>query len=188
MQSYELIRSSRKTLALEIKGDRVLVRAPMRTSRKAIERFVAEHADWIEKKLAANVEKMKELAAAEPFSDEELKALVKQAKQYIPQRASYYAELMGLKTARITIRSQRTKWGSCSAKKSLNFNCLLMLTPPDIIDSVVVHELCHLVEMNHSKRFYALLYKYCPDYDRCRKWLNENGSYLMARLEKNEQK
>ena len=188
MRDYELIRSSRKTLALEIKGGSVLVRAPMRTPRKAIERFVAEHETWIDRKLAANAEKMKALSAVEPLSDEELKALIKQAKQYIPQRVSYYAELMGLTYGRISIRSQRTKWGSCSAKGNLNFNCLLMLTPPEVIDSVVVHELCHLVEMNHSGRFYALLYKYCPDYDRCRKWLNENGAYLMARLEKNEQK
>lgn len=183
MRDYELIRSSRKTLALEIKGDRVLVRAPTRTPQKAIERFVAGHEDWIEIHLARNAEKMKSLSAIEPLSDEKLKALVKQAKHFIPQRVSYYAELMGLTYGRISIRSQRTKWGSCSAKGNLNFNCLLMLTPPDIIDSVIVHELCHLVEMNHSKRFYELLRKYCPDYDRCRKWLNENGSYLMARLE-----
>lgn len=188
MRDYELIRSSRKTLALEIKGDRVIVRTPMRTPRKTVERFVAEHEGWIDRKLSANAEKAKALAVVEPLSEEELKALIKQAKQYIPQRASYYSELMGITYGRISIRSQRTKWGSCSAKKNLNFNCLLMLTPPDIIDSVVVHELCHLVEMNHSRRFYALLYKYCPDYDRCRKWLNENGACLMAKLEKNEQK
>lgn len=183
MRSYELIRSSRKTLALEIRGDRVIVRAPIRTPQKAIERFLAEHETWIDRKLAANAEKTKNLAAVKPLSDEELKTLIKQAKQYIPKRVSYYAGLMGLKTARISIRSQHTKWGSCSAKGNLNFNCLLMLTPPEVIDSVVVHELCHLVEMNHSKRFYELLYKYCPDYDRYRKWLNENGSYLMAKLE-----
>lgn len=183
MQNYEIIRSSRKTLALQINGDRVLVRAPLKTPQEVIERFMAEHRDWIESHLEKNAEKMKKLAAVEPLSQLELKAIIKNAKQVIPQRTAYYAELMGLTYGRIAIRSQHTKWGSCSAKGNLNFNCLLMLAPPDVLDSVIVHELCHRVEMNHSKRFYALLYRYYPDYDNCHKWLKENGDTLMARLD-----
>lgn len=182
MMEYELIKSNRKTLALEVKGSRVLVRAPMKTSQRVIKRFVSEHEAWIMKHLAANAEEAKLRSNIEPFSADEIKALADKAKQYIPQRVEYYAKLMGLTYGRITIRSQRTKWGSCSGKGNLNFNCLLMLTPPEVIDSVVVHELCHLVEMNHSQHFYKLLRQYCPNYDQCRKWLKENGRYLIVKL------
>lgn len=184
MKDFELTRSSRKTLAIEIRGQRVIVRAPNRASRRDIEAFVAEHEAWIEKQLAKNAERQEALQGIEPLSEEEIKTLAKKAKSYIPQRVAYYAGIMGVTYGRIAIRSQHTKWGSCSGKGNLNFNCLLMLTPPEIIDSVVVHELCHRREMNHSKRFYELLRSYYPDYDRCRKWLKENGSALMARLPK----
>ena len=182
MIEYELIKSNRKTLALEIKGDRLIVRAPIKTSQRDIKRFVSEHEAWIMKHLAANAEEAKRRSNIEAFSTDEIKELADKAKQYIPQRVEYYAKLMGLTYGRITIRSQHSKWGSCSSKGNLNFNCLLMLTPPEVIDSVVVHELCHLVEMNHSQRFYELLRQYCPNYDQCRKWLKENGRYLIAKL------
>ena len=88
---------------------------------------------------------------------------------------------MGVSYGAVTIRSQKTKWGSCSAKGNLNFNCLLMLTPPEIIDSVVVHELCHRKEMNHSERFYRELFRVFPAYSECRNWLKENGGGIMRR-------
>ncbi|MBR4241372.1 MAG: M48 family metallopeptidase, partial [Eubacterium sp.] len=75
-----------------------------------------------------------------------------------------------------------TKWGSCSSKGNLNFNCLLMLTPPEVIDSVVVHELCHRKEMNHSKRFYDEVLRVYPDYKKWNKWLKDNGSAIMNRM------
>ena len=91
---------------------------------------------------------------------------------------------MGVTYNRITIRHQKTRWGSCSSQGNLNFNCLLMLTPPEVIDSVVVHELCHRKEMNHSDRFYAEVLRVFPNYPKCRKWLKDNGSLLMMRLKK----
>ena len=87
-----------------------------------------------------------------------------------------------LPTEGLTIRNQRTRWGSCSGKKNLNFNCLLMLAPPEVLDSVVVHELCHILEMNHSKRFYAHVLRVYPDYYRDHKWLKEHGTELMRRM------
>ncbi len=81
------------------------------------------------------------------------------------------------------IRSQRTKWGSCSAKGNLSFNCLLMLAPPEFLDSIVVHELCHRKEMNHSKRFYAEVLRVFPEYRKWNKWLKENGWLLTASLD-----
>lgn len=83
---------------------------------------------------------------------------------------------------RITIRSQRTRWGSCSSKGNLNFNCLLVLFPPEVIDSIVVHELCHRKHMNHSPQFYAEIEKVFPEYKKWHKWLNDNGGLYMERL------
>lgn len=100
----------------------------------------------------------------------------------IPERAAYYAEIIGVSYGRITIRNQKTRWGSCSGKGNLNFNCLLMLTPPEVLDYVVVHELCHRKEMNHSKRFWNEVEKVLPDYWESRKWLKENGGRIIERV------
>lgn len=177
LPEYELIRSDRRTLAIEIRGTRVIVRAPMRTSQREIDTFVSSHADWLEKHLA----RASALPAAEPLTAGELRALAERALDYIPARVAYYAPLVGVGYGRVTIRNQRTKWGSCSSQGNLNFNCLLMLTDTDIIDSVVAHEICHLKHMNHSKAFYDDLLKLYPEYNRCRKWLKENGPAIMAR-------
>ena len=93
-----------------------------------------------------------------------------------------YAPRIGVSYGRITIRSQRTRWGSCSAQGNLNFNCLLSLCPEEVRDYVVIHELCHRKEMNHSPKFWAEVEKVMPDYARHRKWLKENGGSLIARL------
>ena len=113
---------------------------------------------------------------------EEIRALAAKALEVIPERVAYYAPLMGVTYNRITIRNQKTRWGSCSSKGNLNFNCLLMLCPPEVIDSVVVHELAHRTEMNHSKRFYAHVLRVYPDYYKWNKWLKENGPALIRRM------
>ena len=114
------------------------------------------------------------------LSDEEVAKLTAEAKRVIPERVAYYAPIVGVSYGRVTIRHQKTRWGSCSAKGNLNFNCLLMLTPPEVLDSVVVHELCHRKEMNHSKRFYAEVYRVFPDYDKWDKWLKKNGKSIIS--------
>ena len=100
----------------------------------------------------------------------------------LPERAARFAPLVGAGYGRITIRAQRTRWGSCSGKGNLNFNCLLMLAPEAVRDYVVVHELCHRKEMNHSQRFWQEVEALLPDYRTPRKWLKDNGSALIARL------
>ena len=176
---YEWIRSRRRTLALQMKPDGTpVVRTPLLTSRRQVEAFLREHRDWIlrqQEKLAAQ-------PRGEQLSPEELAELKKRARRVFLARTAYFAPLVGVKAGRISIRSQRTKWGSCSARGNLNFNCLLVLAPAEVLDYVVVHELCHLLEMNHSRRFWAEVARVLPDYAASRKWLKQNGNALMARL------
>ena len=104
------------------------------------------------------------------------------AMKVIPERVEYFSKLMGVTYGRITIRNQKTRWGSCSSKGNLNFNCLLMMTPPEVIDYVVVHELCHRKEMNHSKQFWSEVEKVLPDYKKAEKWLKDEGKVLTRRM------
>ena len=124
--------------------------------------------------------------ACQPLSEEDLKALADQAAKTIPERVRYYAPLIGVTYGKITIRNQRTRWGSCSSKGNLNFNCLLMLAPPEVLDSVVVHELCHRKEMNHSKQFYEEVRRVFPEYDKWNGWLKTYGPDLMKRMTSRE--
>ena len=112
----------------------------------------------------------------------EIEELAQRAMAAIPERVRYYAEGLHVTYGRITIRNQKTRWGSCSSKGNLNFNCLLMLAPPEVLDYVVVHELCHRMEMNHSKRFWSLVETVLPDYREQEKWLKGEGAVLLRRM------
>ena len=179
---YRVIRSGRRTLALEIRDGELLVRAPYGAPDSEIERMIREKRGWIESHLAKSRERQASAEGIRPMTAEELDALGQRALEYIPGRAAYYAELLGVRYNRITIRYQRTRWGSCSSQGNLNFNAMLMLTPPEAIDSVVVHELCHLKEMNHSERFYREVYSVFPEYDKWKAWLKEHQTEILARL------
>ncbi len=180
---YTLIRSARRTLGIEVAPDgAVIVRAPMRTSLRQIEELLREKAEWIER-ARAKASARSEAAAAAPLSAEELDALRTQARAYLPARAAWYAPRIGVDYGRVTIRAQRTRWGSCSARGDLSFNCLLMLAPPEVIDSVVVHELCHRLHMDHSPAFYAEVLRVFPDYHKWHGWLKKNGPVLLARAQ-----
>ena len=174
---YELIRSDRKSIAIQIRSGRVIVRAPVKMSDADIRKFVSSKQDWIEKHLAESAP-----SEAEKLSYDDVKALADRALAYIPPRVAYYAKLVGVSYGRICIRNQKSKWGSCSSKGNLNFNCLLMLMPPEVIDSVIVHELCHRKEMNHSPRFYAEVLRVMPDYYERHKWIKEHGEAIMRRM------
>ena len=116
------------------------------------------------------------------LTDAQLKELVKKAKKIFPVKVDYFADKMGVTYGRISIRKQHTRWGSCSSDGNLNFNALLMLMPNEMQDYVVVHELAHRIEMNHSKRFYAEVAKILPDYKEREKYLKENGSKIISLL------
>lgn len=181
----EIIRSNRKTIAIEIKSDlSIIVRAPKRVSQKAIMDFVKEKQDWINKNLAKMYIRQEEKRNRKemPLSDDDIKKLADKALKIIPDRVEYFAGIIGVKYGRITIRNQKTRWGSCSSRGNLNFNCLLMLTPPEVQDYVVVHELCHLKQMNHSKMFWAEVEKIMPEYNTYRQWLKDNGSMIIDRM------
>lgn len=175
--TYQIVRSDRRTTAIRIEPDgTVLVRCPRFLSDRRVGELVKSKESWIRKKLAQMPK------AAERISQKKLLELSEQAKHYIPERIAHYADLMGVSYGRITIRSQRTRWGSCSSKGNLNFNCLLMLAPPQVVDYVVVHELSHRLHMNHSEHFWATVERYMPDYALWRKWLKTNGAALLAQL------
>lgn len=179
---YTLIRSQRKTLSISVTPEGVLVRAPMRLPKARIDEFVLSRRDWIDRQRALLDEREKELSGIRPMTREELRELIQRASEVIPQRVAHYAALAGVEYGRVTVRSQRTRWGSCSAKGDLSFNCLLMLAPPEVLDSVVVHELCHIKELNHSPLFYSHVLRVFPDYYKCASWLKSNAPSLLARL------
>lgn len=162
MHAYTLIRSKRKTIALEIKPSlEIVVRAPLRMPRAEIEGFVGRHQAWLDTHLA------RLRARAERFPEptpEQIEALRSAAKATLPGRVAHYAERMGLSPTGVKITSARQRFGSCSARNSLCFSCLLMRYPDEAIDYVVVHELAHIVHKNHGKAFYALIAQHMPDY------------------------
>lgn len=182
----EVIRSKRKTLAIEIRPDmRVVVRAPEKIPQNEIMKFVEEKQNWIKKHLVQmyfKAEEIKKQKKEPALTNADIEKLCQKALSVIPDKVKYYAEIMGVTYGRITIRNQKTRWGSCSSKGNLNFNCLLMLMPDKVLDYVVVHELCHLKQMNHSKKFWKEVERYMPDYKNYKKWLNENGGALIERM------
>ena len=185
LSAIRIIRSSRRTLSLQVKNDgQVIVRAPRHVTLQEIAAFVRKNSAWLHKHLE-KVRKEKELNAAspvQPLTMEDIQKLADEALRVIPGRVAHFAPLVGVTYGRITVRNQRTRWGSCSSKGNLNFNCLLMLAPPGILDYVVVHELCHRKEMNHSPKFWAEVAKVMPDYKERQKWLRTEGSSIMRRM------
>ena len=161
----KIIRSNRKTVAIQVNSDlSITVRAPHFASEKDIEEILMKKEAWI---------------STDKFTPEKIKLLADKALEVIPMRVEYFANIMGVTYGNITIRNQKTRWGSCSSKGNLNFNCLLMLAPSEILDYVVVHELCHRKQMNHSKAFWLEVEKVLPDYKESIEWLKEEGCQLM---------
>ena len=184
-EKIAVIKSSRRTMSMEVRPDgSILVRAPYRASAEEIGNFVCSHKSWVEKQRIRMREKTDEIRLAEqnPLSPEDIRRLAEQALRELPPRIAAYAGQMGVTYGRVTIRNQKTRWGSCSSKGNLNFNCLLMLTPREVQDYVIVHELSHRKEMNHSPKFWEVVEEVLPDYKKRRKWLRENGSVIIRRM------
>ena len=180
--SVLLVRSSRKTLAVQIRADgTVIARAPLRMPKDRILCFLSEKASWIRMQQGRmqEREKMRQQARIHLDAAQE-KELRERAKSVLAQRTAYFARQVGVTYGRITVRDQKTRWGSCSQTGNLNFNFRLILAPSEVLDYVVVHELCHRRQMNHSAQFWQEVAQVLPDYRERKAWLTENGWRLMG--------
>ena len=187
---YKIIKSDRKTLEIQVKKDlSVVFRAPKHMSDREIMKFAKQKEAWIQKHLGLmkrrNESNRASDEASEPenkYTPEELESMKRYIKNLINERAASFAGIMGVSFGKITVRSQKTRWGSCSSAGNLNFNCLLALCPSEVIDYVVVHELCHLRHMNHSRAFWNEVAKYLPGYAEQKDWLKRHQSEIMRNL------
>jgi predicted metal-dependent hydrolase len=176
-----LIRSSRKTLTLIVKPDASLVvRAPLFTSMRRIMDFVNKNQAWIKKRQ----DKIKSQPVIERLTPEVLEPKIlrqykKEAKDKITQRLDYYSSVTGLRYKTVKITSAKTRWGSCGPRGNLCFTWRLMNAPLEVIDYVVVHELVHTVQRDHSKKFWSKVHAIIPDYKTRRTWLRKTGRDLL---------
>lgn len=184
---YSIVYSNRRTLGLTIGRDgAVIVRAPRGSSRALIEKFVSDEAGWIEKQLARFEKTEREAVSAGALSPADIKRLAERMRPILNEKLPRYAARLGVTYNRVTIRAQKSKWGSCTREGNLNFNCLLMLAPEEVLDYVIVHELCHRKHMDHSPAFWAEVESVIPEHRRLRKWLKDNGGILMRRMDYGE--
>lgn len=176
-----LIRSRRKTLSIRITQEGNLeIRAPLGMPKGEIEAFLKEKAQWIETHRAKVLAEYAQGQEA-PLGEEEILTLAEQMRQRLPEKLNRHAASMGVTFGNVTIRCQQTRWGSCSSRGNLNFNCLLMLAPEEVLDYVVVHELAHRKQMNHSALFWQEVERECPDYKKSLRWLKDRGGALLSR-------
>ena len=181
--NIEIKYSCRKTLTVEITADaRVIVRAPNFTSKQTIDKFLNEKSSWINSHLKKIQAQNADAKAPPKLSPKELESLKARARNFLPERLYELAKEFSFFPNRVSIRAQKSRWGSCSSKGNINLNCLLLFAPRMVQDYVIIHELCHLHEMNHSARFWAQVANCMPNYELAQKWLKANGYKLMAKL------
>lgn len=176
----QAVYSRRRTMGLEVKADgRVFARFPKGTRDRAAREFIRQRQEWIVQKWLL-MEERRRRQAARPKADYEEdpvleRAYRERARRVLKERTAYFAGIMGVTYQAVRLSSAKTRWGSCSGAGSLNFHWKLILMPPEVLDYVVVHELAHRMEMNHSKRFWEQVERVLPDYRERRRWLKENG-------------
>ena len=174
---YHLIRSDRRSIGIEV-DRKVTVRAPYSCEKKRIDRFLLEKENWIRQKVKLQKENAMKRQEKREMPEAEKKYYRNLAREVLGARTGYYARKMGVTYGRISIREQKTRWGSCSSVGNLNYNWKLVLMPSELLDYVVVHELAHRKEMNHSLRFWAVVEKELPDYRERREKLKKMGKQL----------
>ena len=173
-----LERKERKTLSIGIQEDgSLMIKAPLYMKKEAIERFLNQKRYWIYKQAKRMEDNRKNQIV---YSREQECVLRQQARIKLTEHTDYYKKILGVEYKRIRIADQKTRWGSCSSTGTISYNWHLVLLPDAILDYVVVHELCHLQHMNHSKDFWDLVECILPDYRSRRNWLKENGERYLA--------
>lgn len=171
MQKYTVIRSMRKTISMRFNKEKeLIVKAPIFVTGWMIENFVNKNAAWIEKQKAKQEESILDVDKIDEYK--------KEARAYIVPKVDEFALKFWFNYNKIRITSATTRWGSCSSKKNLNFSYRLILAPKEAVDYVIVHELCHLRQMNHSQKFWDEVEKIMPDYKVHEKWLKQHGYKL----------
>ena len=158
---YNVIYSARKTIAISIVDCKLIVRAPYKTPKKILKQIVAKHRQWIDKHIATQ---QKKHDLIKNLTDEDIKRLKREARTYFAEKTAYFADIMGLTYGRMSITSASKRFGSCSNKGNICFSYRLMLYPEEAREYVIVHELAHLTQMNHSARFYSIIESVLPDY------------------------
>ena len=171
---YHLIRSDRRSIGIEVDREgKVTVRAPYSCEEKRIDRFLLEKENWIRQKVKLQKENAMKRQEKREMPEAEKKYYRNLAREVLGARTGYYARKMDVTYGRISIREQKTRWGSCSSAGNVNFNYQLYYLTDELLDYVVVHELAHRRHMNHSKEFWSEVARYCPDYRARRKQLKE---------------
>lgn len=162
----QIIKTRRKTVSLEVKRDgSVIVRAPLRMPQREIQEFIESHRSWIEHKCRLmEKRRAQSVSTGAPPVDEISGKEWKKIREAFADRVDYYCKKMDVQVGRITIRNQKTRWGSCSAKGNVNFNYQLYYMPPELMNYVIVHELAHRRHMDHSVLFWEEVARYCPEY------------------------
>ncbi|MCR5149762.1 MAG: M48 family metallopeptidase [Clostridiales bacterium] len=180
VRSFDLKYSERKSIAISVRPDgKVTVRAPSGMPYRDIKAFVESKENWIRNA----IDKYKTASGEQnTLSLYDIEQLKEKTRLLIEPKVKKYAGIIGVTYGEIKIGRAKTRWGSCSSNGNLNFNCLLALVPDRVVDSVVVHELCHRKHMDHSDGFYRQVYAAMPDYEIHHAWLRKNGAGLIARL------
>ncbi len=173
--NYNLVRSNRRTLSLSVsrQGD-VTVRAPLDMPQNAIDAFVEKHAEWIDK----NLERVNSSPKPPSLSKSEIEQLRVRAQAYMTERTLYFAGLMNVQPRDVKITLARARWGSCSSRNSICYSYKVMLLPPELIDYIIVHELAHILEKNHSKGFYAIIGDHIPDFRERERKIKELAPHI----------
>jgi predicted metal-dependent hydrolase len=156
-------------------GDQVVLTVPVGMSEREVAAVLQSHREWIARERAAQAPRLG--LRRERVSESEARLA---ARELVTMVLEEEAPALGVSYGRVQIRGQRTRWGSCSARGTLSFNWRLALAPLEVLDYVVVHELCHLREPNHSARFWRLVASRRPDWRRQRDWLAAHGPELLA--------
>ena len=193
----ELLRSSRRrTVSLEVRPDgQVRVHAPARFPKGLIQDFILRKRDWIlyqqqrlkeknDRILRAGDSLFKDRINQTGSPQKALETIRRNTRHLVEERTAYWADRIGVRYGKLSVRIMSSRWGSCSSTGNISFNILLGELPPEVADYVIIHELCHRIEMNHSPRFWALVARQDPDYAAHRKYLRVTGPVWIEGMER----